>query len=105
MEDEAPEFTMGDLLQELADRFGSPARADKSYEDIYTTREIATMFRVSRSKALKVIKEMYEEGRLEITRKKIERFGGGESDVQAYKLKITKGEDNDEQDQSSVHWG
>ena len=97
MEDEDLDFTMGDLLQELATEFGAPASTEQSYDGVYTTGEIANLFGVSRSKALKEVKRLHIEGRIEISQKRIDRFGGGEVVVPAYRL-IEPKEKSNEQD-------
>lgn len=86
MEEEIPDFTMGDLLHELADRLGRQVDGTLSDDGLYTTGEIAKLFGVSRSKALDEIKKLYEEGRVEISQKRITRFSGGNVVVPAYRL-------------------
>lgn len=93
--DEEPDFTMGDLLYELADRFGRPANIEVSTDGLYTTGEIAKLYGVSRSKALGEIKKLFEEGRIEVSSKRIERFSGGEVVVPAYRFIKPKGEDDE----------
>ncbi len=93
--DKEPDFTMGDLLHELAEHFGRPANVEASIDGLYTTGEIAKLYGVSRSKALGEIKKLFEKGRVEISSKKIKRFSGGEVVVPAYRLIEPKGEDNE----------
>ncbi len=85
--EEVPDFTMGDLLHELAQDFGAvqPDQCD-SDGGWYSTLELAEAFGVSRSVILKKLRTLHKDNRLEVGTKKIQRLSGGEANVPAYKI-------------------
>lgn len=92
--DDEPDFTMGDLLQQLADEFGYAVN-DEDRSDAYTSTELSNLLGISNYRVVKKLKEMYKEGMVETVTKVVICFGSGrELPVNAYRLK--RGEDDGE---------
>ena len=92
--DDEPDFTMGDLLQQLAGEFGYSVDNQNS-EDSYTSTELSEMLGISNYRVMKKLKEMYRDGKIETVTKIITCFGSGRDlPVNAYRLK--RGEDDGE---------
>jgi len=90
-----PDFTMGDLLQQLAAEFGYTVN-DYPGTDVYTSSELSEALGISQYKIVRVIKDKYKKGEIEVTKKKVECFGSGRlMTVQGYKLKNREMDDGE----------
>lgn len=90
MSNQEPNFTMGDLLHQLAEEYGYIVH-EQSEDGVYTTTEICKLLRLSRHAVISMLREKYEKGEIEVTSKKVDTLGGfRKQTVPAYKS--TKGE-------------
>ena len=66
-----PGFTMDELLEELSQYF------QEAEEDCYTTKEIARRVGRGRAGVFNRLRQLAEEGNVDVTTKKVVRFGDG----------------------------
>jgi hypothetical protein len=96
---EEPDFTMGDLLQELRETFGE-GKGKRDETGLYSCKELADFYDVTRRRMRKELNRLKKEGRLDDTQRKlIPGLGLTHASVPAYRL-IEKREDkeNDRKD-------
>lgn len=79
-----PDFTMGDVWTDIAERYGLVA--EPTDDDSLTSNEFAKKYNISRDRAMAIIHQEHEEGRMEVTEKTIFCIGGRKTmTVPAYK--------------------